>query len=159
MATSPVVEWRNVGSPNAVITSLAMTGSGFSGAIPIGTNSSTITARVYNNFAAAGGIADATNCILASYDDTTHQGTAITAATTGLYLGVQVNDYNGTTTGADSLFYAIGGSTKHTVPVNSGLLSGTGANYFTVTFQLSIPASAAQGAVSQGVWLEFSSTA
>ena len=159
MASSPVLEWRNVGSPNAVITSLAMTGTGFAGAIPIGTTSNTVVARIYNNFSAAASIADATNCIIASYDDTTHQGTAIAPATTGLYLSVEVNDYNGTTTGADTLFYAIGGSTKHSIPVNSGLLSGTGANYCTVTFQLSVPANAAQGAVSQGVWLEFSSTA
>jgi hypothetical protein len=159
MSTSPVVEWRSSTTPFAVITSLAMTGSGYSGAIPLGTVSATATIRVYNNFAAAGGIADATNCILATYDDTTHQGLAISAPVTGLYLSVQVLDYNGTTTGADSVAYLIGGGTKHAVPVNSGTLSGSGSNYFTIVLEIAIPSTAAQGSLSQGLWLEYSSTA
>jgi hypothetical protein len=159
MPTSPVVEWRNPTTPFAVITSLALTGSGASGAVPLGTSSTVASIRVYNNFLAAGGIADATNCILASYDDTTHQGTAITPPTTGLYLSVQVTNYNGVTTGADTLYYLLGGSTKHVVPVNAALLSGTGSNYFSINLQVTIPSTAAQGATSQGLWLEYSSTA
>jgi hypothetical protein len=115
--------------------------------------------RVYNNFSAAGGIADATNCILACYDDTTHQGTAITAPCTNFYLSVEVTDYNGVTTGQDTLYYNLGGSAKHSVPVNSGTLSGTGANYFSINVLITVPATATQGAASQGLWLEYNSTA
>lgn len=159
MSTSPVIEWRNPTTPFAVITSLAMTGSGYSGAIPVGTTSTSAPIRVYNNFLAASGIADATSCTLACYDDTTHQGTGITAPVTNFYLQVLVTNYNGVTTGADTLYYNLGGSIKHLVPVNSGTLSGTGSNYFSVTVQITVPASATQGSASQGLWLEYSSTA
>jgi hypothetical protein len=159
MVASPVIEWRIVAGPNTVITSQAMTGSGFSGAIPISTSSSVTQVRIYNNYLAAAGIADATNCILATYDDVTHQGTAITGPTLGDYLAVQVIDYNGVATGADTLYYPIGGATKHLVPVNTAILSGTGANYFTINLQLVIPMTGTQGALSQGLWLEFSSIA
>lgn len=159
MVASPVIEWRIVAGPNTVITSLALTGSGYSGAIPLGTSSSVFTVRLYNNYLVAAGIADATNCILASYDDVTHQGTAITGPTLNDYLTVSVADYNGSTTGADTLYYPIGGNTKHLVPVNNAVLSGTGSNYFTINLILVIPMTATQGLLSQGLWLEFSSTA
>ena len=159
MATSPVVEFRSNVTPFAVITSQAMSGSGFSGAIPAGTTSTAATIRIYNNFAAAAGIADATGCVLACYDDTTHQGVGVTTPTTGLYIQVQVTNYNGVTTGADTQFFGIGGQTKHPIPVNSGTISGTGANYVTINVQVVVPSNATQGAVSQGLWIEYSATA
>jgi hypothetical protein len=159
MVASPVVEWRIVAGPNTVLTSQALAGSGFSGAIPLGTSSTLTTIRIYNNFLATAGIADATNCILASYDDTTHQGTAITGPTINNYLTVEVVDYNGTATGADTLYFPIGGNTKHLIPVNGAVLSGTGANYFTINLIIVAPMSATQGLLSQGLWLEYSSTA
>ena len=159
MTASPVVEWRSNVSAFPVITSMALTGTGSGGAIPVGTTSSTVTARLYNNFAAAGGIADALNCVLAVYDDTVHDGLALTAATLGQYVQVEVTLYNGSGTGADSVFYAIGGSVKHPIPTNSGTISGTGANYVTIVIQYVVPSTATQGAVSQGLWVEYSSTA
>ena len=155
---SPVVEWRASTTPFATISTQAFTGAGFGGAIPVGTTSSPVTVRVYNNFAAAGSIADALNCVLAAYDDVVHQGTGINPSTVGLYTQVEVNDYNGVTTGADTSFFAIGGSTKHAIPTNGGTISGTGANYCTVNIQISVPATATQGSVSQGLWIEYSST-
>ena len=155
---SPVIEWRASTTPFAVISSQAFTGSGFGGAIQVGTSSAVITVRVYNNFAAAGSIVDATNCTLAVYDDTIHQGQATTTPTTGHYVNVKVTDYNGVTTGADTLYFPIGGLTKHAVPVNSGTIAGAVANYITVNIQIVVPTSATQGSVSQGIWLEYSST-
>lgn len=155
---SPVVEWRAATTPFGVVSSLALTGSGSLGAIPVGTQSNVVTIRVYNNFAGASSIADALNCVIAAYDDTVHQGTAINAPSTGLYLQVEVTDYNGVTTGGDTLYYAIGGTTKHPLPVNSGTLGGSSANYATVNVIAVIPATATQGAISQGLWIEYSST-
>jgi len=157
MAT-PVIEWRNSTNPFAVITSVALAGTGLSGAIPVGTSSNVATVRVYNNFAAAGSIADATSCILAVYDDTSHQGVAINSPTTGLYIQVEVTDYNGVTTGADTNYFALGGQTKHAIPTNSGTIAGAAANYCTVNIKAVVPANAVQGAVSWGLWLEYSST-
>jgi hypothetical protein len=158
MTFSPVMEWRAAITPFAVITNQAFTGSGFAGAIPVGTNSGAVTIRLYNNFAAAASIADALNCTLACYDDTVHQGIAINPQTTGLYTQIQVLDYNGVTTGADALYYAIGGQTKHALPTNSGTVSGSGANYVEVSIRISIPANATQGSAGGGLWVEYSST-
>jgi hypothetical protein len=159
MPTSPVVEFRSSSGGHPVLTSLAFTGTGFGGAIPVGTTSSTQTIRIYNNFAAAGSIADATGCVLAAYDDVIHQGTAVTIPSTGLYVQVEVIDYNGSPTNGDIAWFPIGGQTKHAIPTNSGTISGSGANYVTVTIQIVIPAGTTQGAVSQGLWLEYNSTA
>ncbi len=104
-------------------------------------------------------VADATNCVLTTYDDAVHQGLATTVPTTSKYVQVQVLDYNGGATHADSVFFAIGGSSKHAIPVNSGTLSGTGSNYVTLNVKVVIPASATQGSVGQGLWIEYSSTA
>lgn len=159
MATSPIVEWRNSTSPFASIASLAITGSGYNGAIPVGTSSSVMTVRVYNNFVNTTGIADATNCVIACYDDTIHQGTAVNPETVGQYVGVSITDYNGTTTGGDTTFFQIGGSIKHPVAVNAGTIVGASSNYITVQIQVIIPQNAAQGSVTQGLWIEYSSTA
>lgn len=159
MATSPVIEWRTVASPNGIVTGIAFTGSGYNGAIPVGTASSMVTVRIYNNFTATAGVADATNCVLSCYDDTVHNGIAVQKATTALYMQVQVADYNGVTTNADSSFYAIGGQTKHAIPTNNGVIAGASANYLTINLQVVVPTGATQGSVSQGVWLEYNSTA
>lgn len=159
MATAPVIEWRQVASPNNTIASQAFSGTGFSGAIPAGTNSSSVQVRVYNNFANAASIADATNAVIACYDDTVHQGLATSVPTTGKYAQVQVVDYNGTTTNQDTVYFAIGGLTKHAVPVNNGTLGGASPNYITVNIQIAVPSNATQGAISQGLWLEYNSTA
>lgn len=159
MASPPVIEWRQVTSPNSVISSQAFSGSGYSGAIPAGTNSNVVQMRVYNNFSNAASIADATNAVLACYDDTVHQGLAQTTPTTSKYVQVEVVDYNGGTTGQDTTYYPIGGSTKHAVPVNSGTIGGASPNYVTVNIQIAVPSNATQGSVSQGLWLEYNSTA
>lgn len=158
MASPPTIEWRDSSSPYAVLTGIAFSGSGYAGAIPVGTISSQVVVRLYNNFAGASGIADAYNCVLAVYDDPIHQGVGITPATTGKYLQVEVTDYNGVTTGGDTLFYALGAQTKHPMPVNGGILSGSGANYATIVMQVAVPATATQGSITQGVWLEYSAS-
>lgn len=157
--TSPVVEFRSATTPFGVVSGQAMSGAGFAGAIPAGTNSNLVTLRIYNNFAGAANIADATGCVLACYDDAIHQGTAINPPSLNLYVQVQVQDYNGNATGGDSAFFAIGGQTKHALPTNSGTISGTGANYITLNVQVVVPSNAAQGSVSQGLWLEYTATA
>lgn len=156
---SPVVEWRAAITPFGTISTLALTGVGSLGAIPVGTTSNVVTVRIYNNFAGASSIADALNCVLAVYDDAVHQGIAIVAPSMLQYLQVEVTDYNGVTTGQDTLYYAIGGSVKHPIPVNGGTLGGTTANYATINVIAVIPAIATQAAVSQALWLEYSSTA
>jgi hypothetical protein len=155
---SPIIEWRSPTSPFGVLSSLALTGTGYNGAVVVGSTSTTATLRIYNNFSNTSGVADATSCRLACYDDTIHQGASVQPQTTGQYLQVQVANYNGNTTGADTNFYAIGGLTKHSISLNSGTLSGTGTNYFTVNVQVAIPATATQGITTQGLWLEYSSS-
>jgi hypothetical protein len=115
--------------------------------------------RIYNNFSNAASIADATNAVIAVYDDTVHQGAATAVPTTSKYVQVEVNDYNGTTTGQDSTFFPIGGSIKHAIPVNSGTIGGASPNYVSVTIQIAVPSGATQGAVSQGIWCEYNSVA
>ena len=159
MSTSPVVEWRAATTPFGTLSTLALTGSGSGNAIPMGTSSAQVSLRIYNNFAGATGVVDATNCVLAVYDDTTHQGTAVNPPSTSLYVQVQVLDYNGGTTGADTFYYAIGGQVKHALPVNSGTLGGGSSNYVTVSVQVVIPTNATQGSVSQGLWVEYNATA
>lgn len=156
---APIMEWRNAASPNAVVTSVAISGSGYNGAIPTGTSSTPVTLRLYNNFANASNIADALNCRIACYDDTVHQGVAVNPPALLLYVSIQVTDYNGLALGADTQHYGIGGGVKHAIPTNGGTISGTGSNYVSVSLQVSVPANATQGGVSQGVWLEYSSTA
>lgn len=159
MASPPVIEWRASTTPFAVVSSLAFVGTGFGGAIPSGTTSTSQQIRIYNNFTNAASIADATNCTLAVYDDTVHQGLATSTPTTAKYVQVEVNDYNGTTTGQDTVFFPIGGSVKHLIPVNGGTIGGSATNYVTVTIQIAIPSSATQGAIAQGIWVEYNSTA
>jgi hypothetical protein len=159
MTSSPVVEWRQVASPNSAVSSQAFSGTGYNGAIPAGTSSGVVQVRIYNNFANAASIADATNTVIACYDDTIHQGLAQTIPTTNKYVQVQVVDYNGTTTGQDAGYYGVGGSIKHAIPVNGGTIGGASANYVTVNIQIAAPSNATQGAISQGLWLEYNSTA
>lgn len=159
MSSPPVITWNSATTPYSAITSLAFTGSGYGGAIPSGTISNVNQVRIYNNFAAASGIADATGCVIAVYDDTVHQGSATSAASVGKYVNAEVNDYNGSTTGADGAYLAIGGLAKHAIPVNSGTIGGAVANYVTVSFKIIVPASATQGNISQGIWLEYNSVA
>lgn len=156
---TPVVEWRANVSPFSTLSSLTFTGTGAGGAIPLGTTSNVQTVRIYNNFAAAASIADALNVFVSSYDDELHQGLATTIPVTQTYMQIQVADYNGVTTNADVSFLSIGGQTRHPVPTNGGTISGTGANYITLNLQVNIPANAATGVITQGVWIEFSSTA
>src|SRR5258707_3455334 len=144
MASPPTIEWRASTTPFAVVSSLAFVGTGFGGAIPSGTISTSQQVRIYNNFTNAASIADATNCTLAVYDDTVHQGLASTTPTTTKYVQVEVNDYNGTTTNQDVVFFPIGGSSKHLIPVNSGTIGGSGTNYVTLTIQIAIPSNATQ---------------
>ena len=158
MPTSPVVEWRASTTPFAVVSSVALAGSAFSGAIPVGTTSTPVTLRIYNNFTGAAGVVDALSCVIAAYDDTIHEGQATSVPSSKQYLQVKVTDYNGVTTGADATFFAIGGAVKHPLPVNGGTLGGASTNFATVILQAAIPATAVQGAVSQGLWLEYSST-
>lgn len=159
MATAPTIEWRNSTSPFATISSLALTGSGTGGAIFAGNGSNVATVRVYNNFAAAASIADATSCTLACYDDTTHQG----QMTSGIILLVNVINYNGSTSGADAgspTFFQISGTNnKHPVPTNGGTISGSGSNYITVQVAVFAASTASAGSVSVGLWLEYTSTA
>ena len=160
MASAPVISWRSNTTPFPVITSVALTGNGVSGAINSNDGfSATSTIRVYNNFSAAGSIADALNCQFASYDDTTHQGSSATYPVANQMLLVQVTNYNGSTSGAGG-GATIGGSlAKLPVSTNSGTISGSGSNYVTLTLYVIIPLGMTPGSYSQGLWLEYDSTA
>jgi hypothetical protein len=135
-----------------------MTGSGAGGAITAGTSSNVQTIRIYNNFAGAGSIHDAVNCLLASYDNIAVQGLATTDPVTQAWLQVEVLSYDGNVTGADVAYTAIGGSAKHPVPVNSGVIAGGAAHYIQVSVKIVVPSLGAGSAISQGLWLEYSFT-
>lgn len=155
--TPPTIEFRADGSPNGVLSSVSLLGSGYSGSIIAGSTSSVYLLRIYNNFIAAGGIPDAINCVLTSYDDATHQGSQVSSPVQQQWLNVNVISYNGTTTGGDgATYYPVGGFTKHAVPVNGGTLGGSVANYIQVNIKVIIPALATSTVVSQGLWLEYS---
>src|SRR4029077_5136010 len=158
MASSPVIEWRSSVTPFGVVSTQALAGGGFGGAIPVGSTSNVVTMRLYNNFAAASSIADALSCVLALYDDVIHQGTAVSTPAVSQYIQVQVLDYNGGTTGGDTNYYGIGGQTKHPIPVNGGTLGGAVANYCTINIRAVLPSTSTQGSVSLGLWVEYSST-
>lgn len=156
--SSPIVEWRSSTSPNAVVISQALIGSGYNGAVPMGTSSVVATLRLYNNFPGVNGITDATSCVLAAYDDAINQGNATTPAAKNKYLHVKVLDYNGIVTNADTQYYGIGGTTKHPIPTNGGTIEGATPSYVTVNLKIVAPTNAVQGSVSQGVWLEYNTT-
>lgn len=158
MSNQPVIEFRNATAPNAVIASLTLQGTGFNNAIPVGGQSTPVTIRIYNNFANTAGIHDAINCVLASYDDATHQGSAASTPVSQLWLNVQVLDFNGLTGSADTNYVPIGGATKHAVPVNNGTIPGATSNYIEVNLMVVIPATASSNSVTQGLWLEYSWT-
>lgn len=153
--TAPVIDFRNPASLASPLPSLAFLGNAPNGAIPIGGTSSPLIVRIYNNYAGAANIADATNCVLSTYDAIGNQGIATLTPVVQQWLQAQVNDFNGITTNADTQFYPIGGTTVHSVPVNSATLPGSTANYFTVTYQIVVPSSASGAAYSQGVFLEY----
>jgi|SRR5579884_772229 len=156
--SSPIIEWRGIAPPFGVVTTQSLIGSGYNGAIPMGTSSVVVTLRLYNNFSAANGITDATSCVLAAYDDAINQGNATSPAAKNKYLHVKVLDYNGIVTNADTQYYAIGGTTKHPIPTNGGTIGGATPNYVTVSLKIMAPTNAVQGSVSQGVWLEYNTT-
>lgn len=153
-STAPTIDFRDPIATNTALSLLTLTGTGTSGAIPTGTYSATATIRIYNNYSAATGIADAVNCTLASYDNATQQNQATTTPVLNGWLQVQVMDYNGTPTSQDTQFYALGGSLKHRIPVNNAVLGGSTSNYVTVQVQVVIPASATGSTITQGLWLE-----
>jgi hypothetical protein len=129
-----------------------------SNAINVGGASIPVTIRIYNNFANTAGIHDAINCVLATYDDIVHQGSAATLPVSQFWLNVQVLDYNGNANGNDAIYTPIGGSTKHAVSINSGIIPGSSTNYIEVNLMVVIPALASSNSVTQGLWLEYSWT-
>ncbi len=120
----PIIEFRSATNPFPVLASLPLTGGGTGGAIVAGQTSNVSLIRIYNNFVNAGGISDAVNCVLAAYDDGTHWGSSLTVPVTQQWLQAQVIDYNGSTTSADTSYFPLGGTTKHAVPLNGGVLNG-----------------------------------
>ncbi len=153
---APFLEYRASTTPFAVLSSLQLVGTGAGSAIIAGQTSLVSTLRVYNNFAAGGGVGDALNCVLAAYDSITAQGQATGVATAGAWLQVQVQDYNGVTTGQDTQFFAIGGTQKHAVPTNSGTIAGATTNYITLNVKAVVPVGAPTGTQPLALWLEYS---
>jgi hypothetical protein len=156
MPTAPIIEFRSDTNPFAVLSSIPLAGAGLSGAIVAGTSSAVVQIRIYNNFANTGGIHDAINCDLASYDDATHQGSQVTAPVSQQWLQVSVQSYGGVTTGNDgTTFFPIGGNTRHAIPVNFGVLAGAAPHYIQVQLKVVVPALASATSVTQGLWLEY----
>lgn len=155
--TAPVIAFTNAsGTP---IASLALTGTGAGGAVVAGTTSTAATIRIYNNKGGGGTISDAFSCVLAAYDNATIPNGAATLPISGTWLQVLVNDYNGTTTGQDTVYTAIGGGQAHGVPVNGGrIVGGVGGNYITTFVQVAVPITGSAAAYSPGLWLLYSYT-
>lgn len=156
MATPPVITFTD--TSNAPLASLGLVGAGSAGAVLAGTTSATALCRIWNNQTGAANISDARNCVLAVYDDATHQGAQATAPTAQQYLQLQVQTYDSSATGADTQFWAVGGTVKHGVPVNGATLAGAASagHYMTVAVQLVVPLLASGGSAMQGIWLEYS---
>src|SRR5579859_7233002 len=97
MASAPVIDFRLPASLSSPISSVTFIGTGPNNTIVIGGTSSPITLRIYNNYAGAGGIADATNCELSSYDgsDLTFLGVATITPVISQWMQAQVNNFNG----------------------------------------------------------------
>lgn len=152
--TPPILDFRDPSSLTSALSSITLIGGGINNSVPNGTTSNPVTLRLYNNHINTSGVADATNCTFAAYDDASTQGSQSLTPTIQAWLQVQVIDYNGIVTNADSQYYAIGGTVKHRVPVNSGTLSGSGANYVTFKLQVVVPANAIGANNTQGLWLE-----
>lgn len=123
--SQPVISFRQNISPFSTLSSLTLTGSGSGGAVVAGQQSTIAAFRIYNNFANAGGISDAVNCELSSYDTATDRSGMLTAPVTQQWLQVKVLSYNESVTSADLQFFPIGGLQKHAVPVNGGTLNAS----------------------------------
>jgi hypothetical protein len=122
----------------------------------IGQASNVFTCRIYNNFANSSTVGDAINTVLAVYDSTANQGYATTLPIQQTWLQVSVVDYNGVTTNADAgTYYPIGGTQKHPVTTNSGVISASGPNYLTVNMRLVVPSGAPAQVGTIGLFLEY----
>src|SRR5258708_27787884 len=116
----PIIDFRDPNNPaGGALTNLALTGTGAGNAVVAGQVSTPSSVRIYNNYAQAGGISDALNCVLAAYDDATHQAIAVTVPTVQTCLHASVTNYNGVGTNNDSdafgaaVYYPIARSQKH----------------------------------------------
>lgn len=152
---APVLEFRSASAPYGLLSLLNLTGSGVGGAISIGSTSNPATLRIYNNFAGAGSVGTAYNIVLASYDSEATWGSMTTEPITGTWLQVKVLDYDGSTSGADITYFAIGGAAKHAAPVNGGQIAANVAHYMTISTQVSIPSTTGLATGSQGLWVEY----
>lgn len=161
----PSLDLHDANNPGSgvfpTISSIAFTGTGYGGAIVVGKSSAVFVARVYNNFTGSGPLADAINCVLASYDDTTHQGSSTTPAVTQAWLNVQVTKYTGVAV-SDTL-HPIGGAQAYAITANSGTLQGNAGggttpftSYIELALSIVVPASATAASGAQGLWLEYS---
>lgn len=132
-----------------------MTGSGPNGSITLGTTSNPVTLRLYNNYAGAGGIGTAYNVTFSSYDDDTNWGVFSTEPVTEGWLQIKVLNYDGSTTNADTQWYALGGLNKHIMPMNSAQIAGNVSHYVTFMLQVSVPLSTSTYSVFQALWVEY----
>src|SRR5260370_41690256 len=119
----PIIDFRDPNNPaGGALTNLALTGTGAGNAVVAGQVSTPSSVRIYNNYAQAGGISDALNCVLAAYDDATHQAIAVTGPTLQTWLQSPVTNYNGVGTNNDSDpfgapgYYPSEASHNHAVP-------------------------------------------
>jgi hypothetical protein len=153
--TAPILSYAT--TAGAALASLTLTGTGAGGAVVAGTTSSAAALRDYNNQGGGSTVSDAFNCVLTTYDSSSVQGGQASAPVSGLWLQVQVLDYDGTTTGADTGFSAIGGTSKHALPVNGGHLGGgTGGHYATLQLQVVVPSTATSLSYTPALWTEYS---
>lgn len=156
MGYTPVISYNNTTTPYTALSSIQLIGSGYNSSILIGQSSNVFTCRIYNNFGNSATVGNAINCVLAAYDSSANQGYATTLPIQQKWLQVSVQDYNGTTTNADNgAYYPIGGTQKHPVTPNSGIISASGPNYITVNMKLVIPSSAPAQVGTIGLFLEY----
>ncbi|MEM3462894.1 MAG: hypothetical protein QXJ15_04430 [Candidatus Bathyarchaeia archaeon] len=119
------------------------------GTVDAGSNSSTITFRIWNNKGGSSSVSDAQECKLTTWDNTSHNSNNNVNGADSKPRPYCKQTYYDTTPVSDSYTNAWGADNKHSLPGNDGVIGGgMGGHYAQVDTYIAVPASASPGQVS-----------
>ncbi len=131
------------------------------GTVAVGGSSSIRTWRIWNNYAQASGIADATNCQLGAHDQgaSNHEDWTLTPASGWAYVKNQSYDGGGT---PDAGFTNVYSTNRLDMVYNGAVIGGSGAgterHYWETQVKISVPSGATQGTKTFAICLKYSYT-
>jgi hypothetical protein len=138
---APVITFTNVG--NTPITGVDY------GTVDTGSNSITVSFRIWNNRGGGSPVSDAQDCRLTTWDNTSHNSNNNVNGADSLPRPYCKQTYYDSTPVSDSFTNAWGANNKHALPGNGGVIGGgAGGHYAQVDTYIQVPLSASPGQVS-----------